>query len=550
MHSRSFFYSVAAFVFALGPVLYHWYNGPARGAILLSWSILLACVCLLKDHYVFGVPASKILSWLRRVRSDKGVDLRIPAPKMDVSSVMGTLEEMLTRLIGTFRHISLRIIRGLHSFVFSFFRLERELSVFSDAFNEMTQEVEEGVDAGSRVTEAIQTQYASSEEISSTAQSLAQLAEKLNQTVTQVSEKANEGQLKLSGAEHSIQDLGEDVMGVARRAALLSEKVALIQSVVQVLTGISDQTNLLALNASIEAARAGEAGRGFAVVAEEVRKLAEESRKAALDIGTNLEELVVEVQGASEDASTIVGRVEQTVVHVSDALQGVGQILSNVTHISESTHQVAASAQELSASSEELAASAETVNHLTERMQQQFKLLGENVTTLNCSVDNMLISNKEGGEQARSLLQEMAQIQVVEQCDFADIADGAIKAHKGWIKRLKEYLDGGSWDVETDPTRCQFGIFLSFVERPDVIDRKNWNELLRHHDELHHLGHKVFEAAKEGNPQEAQYLYEKALGISQILVRTLGDMSSQCRRGKECHKNSTGLIPVSSAENK
>ena len=88
-----------------------------------------------------------------------------------------------------------------------------------------------------------------------------------------------------------VEDLSSRIIDLGKHSQEIGQMLALI-------TNIADQTNLLALNAAIEAARAGEHGRGFAVVAEEVRKLAEESGKAALEIA----ELVRIIQSNTEEA--------------------------------------------------------------------------------------------------------------------------------------------------------------------------------------------------------------------------------------------------------
>nr|WP_276510410.1 methyl-accepting chemotaxis protein [Longimicrobium terrae] len=126
---------------------------------------------------------------------------------------------------------------------------------------------------------------------------------------------ASENRGAIAEAIGRLVDLRDFVDAEAREMGALAGTSAQIASVVETIRAIADQTNLLALNAAIEAARAGEHGRGFAVVADEVRKLADDTGRAAVQARDM-------VDGVRGQMATALGRMQQG----ASRLQGVGDL--------------------------------------------------------------------------------------------------------------------------------------------------------------------------------------------------------------------------------
>ena len=126
-----------------------------------------------------------------------------------------------------------------------------------------------------------------------------------------------------------MQQLADQSASISEKLEQINSKTKDISGVVVTITKVADQTNLLSVNAALEAEKAGEHGRGFLVVAREIRRLADQTASATLDI----EHTVKHMQSA---VSTGVMEMDKFASQVINSVTKVETIGATLTHIIES----------------------------------------------------------------------------------------------------------------------------------------------------------------------------------------------------------------------
>lgn len=172
----------------------------------------------------------------------------------------------------------------------------------------------------------------------------------------------------------SVQRVSGEIGAVAQAMETLTSEMSLLEdrsrqvgTVAAVIKEIADQTNLLALNAAIEAARAGEQGRGFAVVADEVRKLAERTSQATVEIDQMVTAMRQSSEGAKQKVYATNTSVKTGVGLVDVALKHISQIEMSMNEVKNKTLEIRDAAAEQSVATEEMAKSAEKLSDRAQR---------------------------------------------------------------------------------------------------------------------------------------------------------------------------------------
>ena len=185
-------------------------------------------------------------------------------------------------------------------------------------------------DYGASTSQAV----AAVKQITVTSHELVRTMTEVNDMAAHTGEMAAGGRVNLASMDGTMRQLADSTTSFSTKLAVISERAVNINLAVTTIAKVADQTNLLSINAAIEAEKAGEYGLGFLVVAREIRRLADQTAVASLDIERMVKEMQNAVSAGVMEMDKFSEQVRGGVSEIGEISARLGDIISAVQGIS------------------------------------------------------------------------------------------------------------------------------------------------------------------------------------------------------------------------
>lgn len=304
------------------------------------------------------------------VKKQKTAILSSKAEQMVVWQLL-VLGSILVLLVIIMASLTLRIVRKISH------EIKAGIEILGTASADILSAVTE-ISAGAAETATAVTETTTTiEEVRQTAMVSNQKAQSLMESSQKAADSSDKGKESVKKLREAIQHISNQMNLISQTVVKLSDQNRTIAEITSTVADIADQSNLLAVNAAIEAAKAGEHGRGFTIVAQEIRSLADQSKKATQQVKEILYEINKSVNSTVGVTDQGAKSVEEGIRRVKESGEAIDVLADNVEDAVEAAIQISSSTRQQMAGMDQIVPAMENIKSASE----------QNITGINYTQD-------------------------------------------------------------------------------------------------------------------------------------------------------------------